>query len=223
MDQQPYQVGERRPLASRDTGWARAASAWLAARGANANAISIAGMLAALACGAAFAATAHVDSLPARALFLLGALLTQCRLLANLLDGMVAVASGKASRLGELYNEVPDRISDAAILIGLGYSFGGDVALGYLAALAAVFTAYVRAQGAVVGATQDFRGPMAKPQRMFVVTVAALAVALAPAAWQPAWLGRGIAAAALAIIFVGSLVTALRRLLRIAAALQSRT
>ena len=43
-------------------------------------------------------------------LFLVAAVCVQLRLLANLLDGMVAVGSGQASRIGELYNEVPDRV-----------------------------------------------------------------------------------------------------------------
>ena len=38
------------------------------------------------------------------------------RLWLNMLDGMVALASGKASRTGEIVNELPDRISDVVIL-----------------------------------------------------------------------------------------------------------
>ena len=52
----------------------------------------------------------------------------------NLLDGMVAVESGKASPFGELFNEISDRVADIAILIGAGYTAGGNPVLGYLAA-----------------------------------------------------------------------------------------
>ena len=38
---------------------------------------------------------------------------------------MVAVASDRTSKLGELFNEVPDGLSDAATLVGLGYAAGG--------------------------------------------------------------------------------------------------
>ena len=60
---------------------------------------------------------------------------------------MVAVGSGKASPLGEVYNEVPDRIADPLILIGAGFAAGGSPTLGYVAALLAVFVAYVRVLG----------------------------------------------------------------------------
>lgn len=36
-------------------------------------------------------------------------------MLANMLDGMVAIESGRASPLGELYNDAPDRIAEAAV------------------------------------------------------------------------------------------------------------
>jgi phosphatidylglycerophosphate synthase len=61
----------------------------------------VAGTLAALAAGL-FAATSRFPS-AAPALWLAGALLVQLRLLANVLDGMVAVGRGIASPLGELY------------------------------------------------------------------------------------------------------------------------
>ncbi len=218
--QTPYEPMERRPIASRNTAWANSIAHWLAARGASANAISIAGMFAAIFSGASFAATSFLDFPWNRVAWICGALGAQLRLLANLFDGMVAIASGKASRVGELYNEVPDRVSDAAIFVGLGYAAGGAVWLGWLAALAAVFTAYVRAQAKAAGAPNDFGGPMAKPQRMFVATVAGLYCGLTPAWMQPAMYGMmGVAAAALLIIASGSLLTAMLRLSRAAKAL----
>src|SRR5262249_47264128 len=117
--------------------------------------------------------------------FLAAALFIQLRLLANMLDGMVAIASGKISAVGELYNDIPDRISDAATLIGAGYAWGGDPALGYIAACCALFTAYVRIMGKAAGTPQHFRGPMAKQQRMFLMTLLAILAALLPESWQP--------------------------------------
>jgi phosphatidylglycerophosphate synthase len=156
----------------------------------------------------------------ARLWFLFGAALIQLRLLANMLDGMVAVASGQASPVGEIYNEVPDRIADTLILVGLGYAVGGSPTLGWAAALAAVFTAYVRAQAAVAGAPQEFCGPMAKPQRMFVITIMAIYCGVTPTAWQPVTEGGyGIPAACALVVVVGSVATAARRLARSARAL----
>lgn len=214
----PQFVGERRPIASRQWKISQVIARWLARAGISPNAISLIGMLCGLAAGASLASTSLTADWLERFFWLTGAALAQLRLLANMFDGMVAVESGKTSRLGELYNEIPDRISDSATLIGLGLAAGGHVMLGFAAALLAVFTAYIRAVGKVAGAAQEFCGPMAKQQRMFFVIVVALWNGLTPAAWQPTWGDSriGLAAATLIIIGMGSLVTAFRRLRRIA-------
>jgi phosphatidylglycerophosphate synthase len=214
-----YQPTERRPIASRDLALSQRIAAWLAALGVSPNAISVGGMVAAVVGGLAFAATSVDDSWP-RLWWLTGAACAQLRLLANMFDGMVAIRRGVASPVGELYNEVPDRVSDAALFIGLGFAAGGNLLLGFAAALAAVFTAYVRAAAKVAGAPQDYGGPMAKPQRMFVLTLLAVYSAAAPTAWQPNWIiggtTLGLAAMTLALIAAGSLVTAVGRLQRAA-------
>jgi phosphatidylglycerophosphate synthase len=219
MNEQPYQGGERRPIASRDLAVSRRIASWLAARGVSPNAISIAGMLAAIVGGIALWGTS-LNGSATRVLWLTAAAMAQLRLLANMFDGMVAIERQIASPVGELYNEVPDRVSDAALFVGLGFASGGEPLLGCGTALAAVFTAYVRAMAKVAGAPQDFCGPMAKPQRMFAVTVLAVYCALAPLAWQPLWrFGNrafGLASAALVVILIGSLWTTIRRLIRAA-------
>jgi phosphatidylglycerophosphate synthase len=219
-----FKAGERRPIASRDLALSQQVAAFLADRGASPNAISVGGMIAAIVGGLAFWATSF--PMPATRLFwLTAAAMAQLRLLANMFDGMVAIRRQIASPVGELYNEVPDRISDSALFIGLGFAAGGQPLLGFAAALAAVFTAYVRAMAKVAGAPQDFCGPFAKPERMFAITVLALYCTLAPASWQPIWDFRGqplgLAAATLSLITVGSLWTSVRRLLRAAAFLRA--
>ncbi|SRR5581483_9557220 len=209
---------ERRPIGARSWRASQVAADALVRLGVTANSISIAGMLAGLVAGLALAGTSSLDGLAQRVTWLAGAGCIVLRLLANMFDGMVAIGSGKASRVGELYNEVPDRISDTATLIGLGYAAGGHPALGYLAALAAVFTAYIRAMGKAAGTGQDFGGPFAKPQRMWCVIGCAVYCGLAPAGWQPAF---GLPAAVAAIVAVGGLYTALGRLRRIALKLRN--
>ncbi|HEX5103992.1 MAG TPA: CDP-alcohol phosphatidyltransferase family protein [Pirellulaceae bacterium] len=225
MNEQGYDPSDRRPIAARELAISRRLANRVADLGASPNGISIAGMIAALVGGAAFAATAQ-GSPYVRLFWLAAAVLTQFRLLANMLDGMVAIRRNLASPLGELYNEVPDRISDAALLIGVGFAAGGNPLLGFGAALAAVFTAYVRSMAKAAGAPNDFCGPMAKQQRMFTITLVALYCAAAPLAWQPmGTLGRetfGLASAALAIVLVGSVFTALRRLVRAARHLKAK-
>ncbi len=213
-------MGERRPIASRELAVSKRVAHWMVTARWTPNAISLGGMVAAVLAGVVFWLTAAMPG-SARLWFLLGAALVQVRLAANMFDGMVAVESGQTSPVGELYNEVPDRVSDIAILLGLGCAAGGSLVLGLAAAVAAVFTAYVRAQSAVAGAPQDFCGPMAKPQRMFVVTLVAVWCGVTPEAWQPITVeGHGLAAACALVVLVGSVATALRRLVRSGRALR---
>jgi phosphatidylglycerophosphate synthase len=206
----------RRPIAVRNLAVTGAIADWLVRRRVSPDAISAAGMLAAIVAGLAFAATTWMEA-GAGALWVAGAVLVPLRLLANLLDGMVAVGCGIASPRGELWNEVPDRVSDTAVLVGLGVA-GGSWALGLAAALAAMATAYVRAAGKAAGAPSDFRGPMAKQQRMAMATLVALWCGLAPASWQVSWIGLSLPALALVVITALSVVTAGRRLAGIARA-----
>jgi phosphatidylglycerophosphate synthase len=194
------------------------------------NAISIAGMVAAIAAGTLLAG-AHRwwgDSLGGRAALALAAGLIQFRLLCNLIDGLVAVEGRRQTAMGELYNEIPDRISDVAVLAGAGYAAGSSPAMGWLAATLAVFVAYLRAVGKGCGLPSDYRGPMAKQQRMATMTVACLYLALTPASWRPAIPDffdasrPGVIAIALAIIALGCVVTAARRLRAIASGLRGR-
>ena len=72
--------------------------------------------------------------------------------------------------------------------------------------------------GRAIGLPTDFSGPMAKPQRMAVLTAAAL-LSLA----EPLWSGQGgLLAAALWLVALGAALTALRRSLRMIRALDRR-
>ncbi len=206
---------ERRPLGARKWNASHAAAAWLAARGVSPNSISVAGFFASLAACAAFVETRGSDQ-PALLLVAACAFIL-IRGMCNMLDGMVAVSTGKASPGGELFNEVPDRLSDSVTLVGVGYAVGGIPELGYAAAIMAVFTAYVRVQGCALCTPADFGGPMSKTHRMFVVVGAALYAAMAPVSWQPAiaaFPGAGVLSLALAVIIIGCAITSAQRLRR---------
>jgi phosphatidylglycerophosphate synthase len=97
--------------------------------------------------------------------------------------------------------------------------------LGFLGAILSIFVAYIRAAVKVAGAPQDYSGPMAKPHRMFVVTVTAVISAFVPVHLQQDWTGRswGLPALALGLIVAGCVVTAIRRLWRAARFLESRS
>jgi CDP-diacylglycerol--glycerol-3-phosphate 3-phosphatidyltransferase len=143
------------------------------------------------------------------------AIAVQARLVCNLLDGMVAIEGGKKSAVGALYNEFPDRIADSLLIVALGYGIGWPV-LGWFGALAAALTAYIRVFGGSLGLAQDFRGPMAKQQRMAVLTVGCVAGAA-----EHVFTGSHYALVAAAVIIAaGSVVTCVTRTLAIAAELR---
>ena len=203
---------ERRPLTSRSTWWAAAMSTALVRVGATPNGISTLGLVFGCIGGAAFAASAQWPEAE-RWAFAAAAVFIQLRLLCNLLDGMVAVEGGTRSAVGELFNEAPDRVSDAAMLVGAGYAAGSTPAWGWAAACMAIWVAYVRALAKTAGAPNDFCGPMAKPHRAALMTVAAVYLAALPASFRPA---LGLMDIVFAIVVVGGAVTSVRRLVHAA-------
>lgn len=211
----------RRALATRNARWARTLAWRLRGYGIRPNAVSMAGVGFALASATAFFLSAEFTDHGRAALLLGAAAGIQLRLLCNLLDGMLAVECGLKSATGEIFNDLPDRLADVVILAGAGYAVPElpfVPILGWAAAVAAVFTAYVRVLGGSLGLTQHFTGPMAKQHRMFTLTVAALLAA--------AEAFTGVSARAipvgLAAIVAGSLATAVRRTRRVLAEASAR-
>lgn len=194
----------RRPLKSRQSAVAQTLARRLAALGVSPNLISLmsvafAGMGAGLIVwGGTFGLIA-------------GAVCCQLRLMCNLLDGLVAVEGRRGQPDGAFWNEVPDRVSDILLLCAAGVAAGQPL-LGVSAAVGAVLTAYLREFGRGEGLAPDYRGPMAKPQRM-----AALTLALVLAVFEPRALDLG-----LWVILIGTVVTSLRRSAGIVAGLRAR-
>lgn len=199
---------DRRPLKTRSQPWAQGLAAWLAGHGVSPNAISM------LSIVFAAAGAASLLFLHAPLGLLICAVAIQLRLLCNLLDGMVALEGGRKTPVGALYNEIPDRVADSLLILALGYA-AGQPWLGWLGALGAALTAYIRVLGGALGLAQDFRGPQAKPHRMAVMTLACLL-----AAAESALLGSQFSLLAAAwVIALGSLLTCFNRTRAIAAAL----
>jgi phosphatidylglycerophosphate synthase len=211
----------RRVLATRHAGWAKALARGLGRIGVRPNAVSIAGVFFALAAGVAFFFVPVLGREGRVTLLTAAAAGIQLRLLCNLLDGMLAVEEGFKSKTGDIYNDLPDRVADVLILVGAGYSIRflayGEM-LGWSAAVAALFTAYVRVLGGSLGVTQHFIGPMAKQHRMFTLTLATLLAAGEALLEMPP---RAIRIG-LAVIVAGSIVTALRRTWRIAGEMHAK-
>jgi phosphatidylglycerophosphate synthase len=195
----------RRPLKTRSKPWAQALAKFLVARKVLPNHISIAGMVFAALGGACLLATAH-----SRLFFIAAAACVQLRLLCNLMDGLVAIEGGLKSAYGDLFNEIPDRFADVVLLVCAGHA-AGAIELGWGCAALAVFTAYLRVFGGSLGQKQDFCGPMAKQQRMFVLTVACIAAPFN----AMTGIGMHVITIALWIIAAGSVATSARRIARI--------
>ena len=204
-------MSARRPLASRDAGWARRAAGWLTARGVAPDRISQASVgCAALALGLLW--LARDGGWGAALAFVLAGVAVQGRLICNLLDGMVAVEGGRGGPRGAFWNEAPDRAADALILWGAGLACGAP-ALGLGCAVAALGTAYLRALGAALGHGEDFGGPLAKPQRMAAVTALCALSAVEAVLWGT----RAAMEVGLWAVLAGTLLTCglrARRLLR---------
>jgi phosphatidylglycerophosphate synthase len=205
-------VENRRPLRSRKAGWAKGAASRLAQAGASPDAVSAASVGFAALGGAALLGSGLAHGGVRIGALILGALAIQGRLVCNLLDGMVAVEHGRGGPHGAIWNELPDRVSDVLLLAGAGYgaALAGAPwasAAGWAAAAAAVLTAYVRELGRALGAPADFSGPGAKPQRMALLTAAALLATL-----EPLWCGHGqTLGGVLALIAALAIVTVARR------------
>jgi len=185
------------------------------------NQISVLSVVFACAAGGCLAGSARVEPVWRVALLVSAAVCIQMRLLCNLFDGMVAVECGFQTKSGEIYNDLPDRPADLAVLAGAGYSIScvpWGSALGWIAGSLALLTAYVRVLAGSAGASQSFAGPMAKQHRMAVMTAACVV-----AAFEPLFGGHGhVMIIALGLVVVGCVVTIVRRLRRTVAELESR-
>ena len=199
-------VENRRPIASRESPWAQRITQWLIDKHQTPNSISVWSMVFA-AIGAAVLLLAQGAAWS----WLLFALSIQLRLLCNLFDGMVAIGSDQASSIGALYNEVPDRVSDSIFFISAAYAIGLPT-LGWLCALFAALTAYIRVLGGSLNLPQLFIGPLAKQQRMAVLTLASV-ISIWEVHQHQSFYAISIA---LIVIGIGSLYTCYRRLQHIA-------
>lgn len=214
-----YAPTSRRPIAQIFRGTAEAATQSCVRLGIHPDAISYASIVAALVAAICFG---QADKQPW--LLIVAPLFCYLRLWLNMLDGMVAVAAGKASARGEILNDLPDRISDVIIFAGVAHSGLMNPMLGYWAAIFALLTAYVGISGQAIGGQREFGGWMSKPWRMVAVSLGAWATLLL--LW---WNNGGIRFHTLSvldwtclIVIAGCAQTIGVRLKRIMAAVQDR-
>jgi len=163
-----YQPTSRRPIAAMFRRTAQLAVQLCVNLGIHPDAISYASI--------AFSATAAVcfwQSGQRPWLLIIGPLFCYVRLWLNMLDGMVALAAKKASLRGEILNDLPDRVSDVLIFVGVAHSGLCNPFAGYWVAIMALFTAYVGTLGQAVGTRREYGGVMSKPWRMVALHLGA--------------------------------------------------
>jgi phosphatidylglycerophosphate synthase len=215
-----YQPTSRRPIADAFRRTAHGAVRWCVRWRIHPDAISYLSIVASSLAGFCFWRSAG-----SAWLLVIAPIFCYIRLWLNMLDGMVALASHKESARGEILNDLPDRISDVLIFVGVAHSGLAAPYSGYWAAIFALLTAYVGMMGQAVGVHREFSGLMAKPWRMVVLHAGAWSAAVVgQLAHSPADPGAlTILDWACIFIIVGCVETIVVRLRRIMQALQVKT
>lgn len=216
-----HDIPLRRPCRARKYGWMGAAAGELIRLGVRPNQISILSLVFAGMGSACFILAGRNNSALSITFYLAAAAFIVLRGLCNILDGILAVEGGLKTKSGEIFNELPDRLSDALLLVCAGYSIIEEewVDLGWAAGILAVITAYVRTLGRAAGASQHFCGPMAKEHRM---TLLALACLITAAETTLGVFPRAMIYALL-IVIVGCVITIARRTYLILKELESES
>ena len=144
----------------------------LAALGLSPNAITVLGMLGAVAAGI----------LASQGLLLAAGAATLVAGILDLFDGSVARLTGRKSKFGALLDSTADRVSEAAVLIGLAVYYAGEesllgVALSCGAMAGSMMVSYVRARAGGLRVDCEV-GVFTRPER-----VAAMGAGLIAGQW----------------------------------------
>ncbi len=143
-------------------------SAALVAIGFNANAATIAGFLLAVI-AAGFAAAGE---------FLIAGLVSIPAALFDMIDGAIARRTGKVSDKGALLDSTFDRLSEAALLLGLLIYYSSTanlrqdaIILAFVAFVGSIMVSYIRARAEGLG-YKGTSGFLTRPERVVIMTVA---------------------------------------------------
>ena len=162
-----YQLKDRRPISNLFRRMAYGFVDYCVEKGIHADTISYFSVIFAIIAGVLLYLSSYKPFL-----LLIGPLFCFLRLYCNMTDGMVALRAKKASYRGEVINELPDRISDTLIFLGLGLSTFANINLAYWVIFGMLAVSYVGVLGKAVGAKRQYGGIMPKPNRMFVLCAA---------------------------------------------------
>jgi CDP-diacylglycerol---glycerol-3-phosphate 3-phosphatidyltransferase len=92
----------------------------------------------------------------------------------NALDGMVARGLSVSSPMGEVYNELLDRISDAAIFASVGISGLGNIENAFAATVCVLLNSYVGILAKAAGGKRIYAGIIGKADRMILIGLAGI-------------------------------------------------
>lgn len=98
------------------------------------------------------------------------------RLGLNLLDGMVARETGSSHAMGEMWNELGDRLADALFIGGLAFHPGVGPWPALVAVIAALLASYAGITARAAGGRRQYGGIMSKPGRMGTLAGASVLV-----------------------------------------------
>lgn len=103
----------------------------------------------------------------------------------DLLDGIVARTTGKATKFGSFLDSVLDRYSDAALFIGIGIFLSDNpvnILILSLTFIGTFLISYVRARAEGLGFTCNI-GLMERPERIILLAVGGIFNILVPVLW----------------------------------------
>ncbi len=143
-------------------------------RGITANQVTIFAMLASIFMGLI------LTLFPEPRLFILLPVFLFIRMALNAIDGMLAREFNQKSQLGAILNEVGDILADAALYLAFACLTGVSPWLVVLVVLLSWLTEFSGVIAQTLTGTRNYRGPMGKSDRAFVLGALGLFVALWP-------------------------------------------
>ena len=142
--------------------------------------------------------------------------------LADVFDGRIARARGLTSRYGAFMDSTLDRFAEVFSFVGVTWYLSGTpwgAALSVTAICGSLLVSYTRARGEAVGVT-GIGGVMQRAERLVLLALGALADRAVTSRWG--WPDGSVLTAAVAIIAIGSMGTAIYRTASIAKALSKQ-
>ncbi|MEZ6875924.1 CDP-alcohol phosphatidyltransferase family protein [Enterobacter sp. KBR-315C3_2022] len=143
-------------------------------RGVTANQVTVSAAIISMVLGAV------LMLFPEPRLYILLPIYLFVRMALNAIDGMLAREFNQQSRLGAILNEIGDIIADAALYLAFAFVTGVCPWLVVLVVLLSWLTEFCGVMAQTLTGSRNYRGPMGKSDRAFVLGALGLLIALWP-------------------------------------------